>query len=192
MRNSILITIFSLLFISNACSQTTSKTSTSSSTSYSISIDTDDDTEYGNTSVSIKRTDAILKLNASFNKERTNKVRDFLLNRLQKDYMKVTGSTHLWTKNSNGEEVFECKLTRGSVRLFVDKEAVSNSFYTKIDKLSTDLKDFISGSDSEKEAQKDSERAQKDMERAKEDLKRAQKDLERAKRDLERAKEKTK
>jgi hypothetical protein len=154
-------------------------------------MDTDDDSEYGNTSVSIKRTDAILKLNASFNKERTNKVRDFLLNRLQKDNLKVTGSTHSWTKNSNGEEVFECKLTRGSARLYVDKEAVSNSFYVKMDKLSTDLKDFISGSDSKKEARKNSEHAQKSVDRAKESLKRAQRDLERAKQDLERAKDKS-
>ncbi|MBX2827571.1 MAG: hypothetical protein KTR22_05380 [Flavobacteriaceae bacterium] len=155
---------------------------TSTGVSYSISINGDDDgTKYSNTSVSIKKTDDIYKLTASFNKNRTQEVREALLENLGKKGLTIKGSSYTWIKNKNGDEVFECKLTKGRLRIFLDRNAVSTSAYEEMVTMGVDLKDLIAGSDSEEEAKKDLERAEKDLERAKRDLERAEKELKKAK-----------
>ncbi|SHG77632.1 hypothetical protein [Winogradskyella jejuensis] len=152
----------------------------SSGTSYSISIENDDD-ETHNSSVSISESDDNYKFRASYHKSKNEGVKQILLNKLGKDGLKVNGNTYLWSQSESGDEVFECKLTNGKVRIYLDLEFASDKFLTKLKNMGQDLKYYISGSSKEEEQAKKVERAKRDMERAQRDLERAQRDLERSK-----------
>lgn len=164
--------------------KTHSTSSTSSSTSYSIDFDYDSDKE-SNSSVSIKRNENVYKLSARFGKHRTDEIRKIILKELGREGLKVTGKTYRWVKHNQGEEVFECKLSEGRLRLFVDKEYAPERMVEAMSGFGTILKDKISRTDSKKQAEDDIKRAQ-------EDLKRAQRDLDKAKSQLARVKKQTK
>ncbi len=162
------------------------KTTSSSSTSYSISIDNDDDQEH-NSSVSISVSDDHYKFRASYHDSKNEGVKAILLDQLGKSKLTKNGNTYLWSDNQNGNKVFECKLTKGHLRMYVDIEAASKGFIEKINKLGNDLKYFISGTDPKKEKIKASEKAKREMERAERELERAKRELERAEREAKRA-----
>jgi len=186
MRNSI-VTITVLLFsILIASAQTppitptppnTTHTSTSTSSSYSITFDTDDDSS--NSSISIKDNDDVYRFRASFNKNKTSSIRKMLLDKFGKKNLRISDKTYYWSRNKNGEEVFECKLSNGRLRIFVDKEYASGKFYKMIGEFGDEIKDKISGSNSKKDKEI---RAERELERAQRDLDRAKRDLARAKR----------
>ena len=178
--------VLALFIVGITYAQTTPKPpkTPSTGTSYSISFDYDDD-KGSNRSVSIKKSENVYKLNARFGKHRTDEIKKMLVKELGKKTMKTSGRTYSWVKYNQGEEVFECKLSQGRLRLFVDKEYAPEKMIEEVVVFGDILKDAISGSDSK-------EQAEEDIRRAKEDIKRAQKDLERAKRQLERVKRKTK
>nr|WP_321232995.1 hypothetical protein [uncultured Psychroserpens sp.] len=159
----------------------TPKTTTTKGTSYSISIDNDDDVA-SNSSVSISISDDSYKFRASYHKSKNDGVKSILLKTLGKSNLNINGNTYLWSDNQNGDEVFECKLTKGHLRMYLDTEVASKGFLDKINTLGNDLKYYISGTDRKKEEAKKAERAQRDLERAQRDLERAKRDLERAKR----------
>ncbi|MCD2258166.1 hypothetical protein [Psychroserpens luteolus] len=163
------------------------QTNTTSGTSYSISIDNDDD-ETSNSSISIKTTDEYYKFRASFHKSKNERVKSMIIKNLGNNNLKVEGNTYLWTDSKNGDEVFECKLTKGHLRMSLDSEVASQGFTQKITELGRELKYFISGTDRKKEELKKAERAKRDLERAQRDLERAKRDLERTERDAKRAK----
>jgi len=193
MKTLFLAFIATLSFSANVMAQSTPKTpeppqtTSTSSSSYSMSIDSDDDVS-SNSSVSVTISEETYKFRASFHKSKTEALKKIILERLGNENLKINGNTYLWSLNKNNDETFECKLTKGHLRIFMDKEVVSNGFYKKIEALGDELKYAISGRDSKTIAVQDAKRAQRDLERAKRDLERAQRDLERAKRDVERAK----
>ncbi len=157
----------------------------SSSTSYSIEIDTDDDQH--NSSVSISVSDDSYKFKASYHKSKNEGVKAMLLDKLGKSNLTVNGNTYLWVDSQSGEEVFECKLTNGHLRMFVDIEAASKSFMDKINALGNKLKYYISGSDAKKEEAKTAERAKRELDRAEREVARAKRELARAEREAKRA-----
>jgi len=178
---TIAISLFSLIHTFGQTPPTppSTHTTTSSSSSYSFTYDTDE--KDSNSSISIKNNNDVYRFKASFNKSKTSSIKKMLLNHLGKKGLKITGKTYVWIKNNDGEEIFECKLTNGRLRVFVDKEYVSDKFYKEIEELGATLKDEISGHDSKAEAK---ERAEKALARAKKELERAKRDLERAKRSV--------
>lgn len=180
-----LVIIYAFLSVITLQAQTTPEPptppKTTSGTSYSISIDNDDD-ETSNSSVSISISDDAYKFRASFHKSKTEGVKSMLVNQLGKTNLKVNGNTYIWSDSKNGDDVFESKLTRGHLRMYLDTEVSSKEFLEKINTLGNDLKYYISGTDPKKEKAKKAERAQRDLERAQRDLERAKRDLERAKR----------
>ncbi len=111
-----------------------------------------------------------------------------LIDKFGRSDLKINGNDYSWTKQVDGHNVLECKLTKGHLRLVINKDYASASFREMISDFGIYLKDYISGSNSKDEAKKDTERASKDLERAKKELKRAEENLERSKRNLERAK----
>ncbi|EDP70937.1 hypothetical protein FBALC1_00597 [Flavobacteriales bacterium ALC-1] len=161
-------------------------TSASSSTSYSIEIDTDDDQH--NSSVSISISDDSYKFRASYHKSKNEGVKAILLNKLGKENLNINGNTYLWSDSQNGDEVFECKLTKGHLRMYVDTEVASKGFIEKINKLGNDLKYFISGTDAKKEGERAAAKAKREIEKAERELARAKRELERAEREAKRAK----
>ncbi|WP_400075918.1 hypothetical protein [Winogradskyella sp. R77965] len=162
------------------------KTKTTSGTSYSISIDNDDDVK-SNSSVSISISNDSYKFRASYHKSKNDAVKAMLIDKLGKGNLTINGNTYLWSDSQSGDEVFECKLTKGHLRMYVDTEVASKGFTEKINKLGNDLKYFISGTDPKKEEAKKAERAKRDIERAERELERAKRELERAEHEAKRA-----
>ncbi|WP_299121063.1 hypothetical protein [uncultured Winogradskyella sp.] len=160
---------------------------TEKGTSYSISIDNDDDVT-NNSSVSISISDDSYKFRASYHKSKNESVKAILLEKLGKANLKINGNTYLWSDNQSGDEVFECKLTKGHLRMYVDTEVASKGFVEKINKLGNELKYFISGTDPKKEEAKKAERAKRDLERAERELAKAKRELAKAEREAKRAK----
>ena len=183
MEKVILIISVAVLCTMNVVAQTTptppEPPQTQKSTTYSVSTFGDDD--FSDTSVSIKKTDATYKLRASFDRNRTKGVRDLLMDRLGKNDVVVNGSTYTWSRKKSGERVFECKLSKGLLRMTIDKGFVSNVMYEELETIGLELKDYISGTDHKEQAKKDLERAERDLERAKRDLDRAKRDIARRK-----------
>ncbi|WP_299883851.1 hypothetical protein [uncultured Lacinutrix sp.] len=155
--------------------------STSTGVSYSISVDNDDN-RTSNSSVSVSITEDTYKFRASFHKTKNKGVKTMLFKALGEKNLSVNGNTYLWTNNQNSDEIFECKLTNGRLRMHVDLNYASKEFSKKINALGNDLKYYISGRDRKKEEAKKTERAMRDLERAEKELERAKRDLERAKR----------
>jgi len=159
---------------------------TTTGTSYSISIDNDDD-QTSNSSVSISISDDSYKFRASYHKSKNESVKAILLNELGKGNLSVKGNTYLWTNSKNSNEIFECKLTKGHLRMFLDTEIASKAFTEKINRLGNELKYLISGTSAEKETEKAEARAQRELERAERELARAKREAERAAREAKRA-----
>ena len=125
-----------------------------------------------NISVSTSNSEYSYKFRARFGKSKTAKVKRVLLERLGKTKLKVSGSKYEWIIIKNDDEVFECKLTIGGVRIFVNKEEVSNYFSNEIKDLGKELRIVIAGNESKKHQQRALERAQQELERAKINLER--------------------
>ncbi|BAO75650.1 hypothetical protein WPG_1420 [Winogradskyella sp. PG-2] len=164
----------------------TPKTKTTSGTSYSISIENDDD-ESSNSSVSISISDDSYKFRASYHKSKNNGVKAILIEKLGKGNLTVKGNTYLWSDSQSGDEIFECKLTKGHLRMYVDTEFASKGFIEKINNLGQDLKYYISGTDPQKEEERAAAKAKREIERAERDLARAKRELARAEREAKRA-----
>jgi len=161
--------------------------STSSSTS-SHSLEFDTDNKRHNSSVSISVSDNSYKFRASYHKTKNEGVKAMLLDQLGKGNLTISGSTYLWSESQGGDTIFECKLTKGRLRMYVDTEVESSGFVEKINTLGNDLKYFISGTDAKKEEAKKAERAKQELERAERELERAKRELESAEREANRAK----
>jgi len=147
-----------------------------SATSYSMSV-SDSDNAKENMSVSTSNSDDSYKFRARFSKLKTAKVKAVLLDRLGKTSLKAKGGKYEWIKIKNGDEVFECKLTNGRVRIFVNKEEVSSPFLKEIEALGKELRIVIAGEQSKKHKERELERAQRDLVRAKQNLERAKRKL---------------
>ncbi len=182
-----LILAFTLIFSFGILAQSTPrvpetpKTTSKNSISYSVHIDDDDDVSK-NSSISVKKSDNSYKFRASFHNSKTEKLKKLIIDRLGKENLKIIGNSYTWYKNGTEDEIFECTLSKGHIRIYLSKDDVSTGFYRKIDALGEELKYAISGSNSKTHKKRDSERAQRDIERAQRDVERAQRDLERAQR----------
>lgn len=186
-----LVFLFSLTVV-NAQSNppkppTVSSVSATSGTSYSISIENDDDKAH-NSSVSISESDDTYKFRASYHKSKNDGVKQILLDKLGEKGLQIKGNTYLWSETESGDDIFECKLTSGKLRIYLDRQFASDKFLNKLKNIGQDLKYYISGSSKDKEQAKKVERAKRDMERAQRDLERAQRELERSQRAAERVK----
>jgi len=186
MKRLFLPTVIALFLTTSFFAQTptppeTPKTSTSSktkSTSYSITFDTYDKEE--NSTVSIKRTDNVYKFNAKFHESKTGSIKKMLIDKLGKSNLIITDDTFRWIKTENGDKIYDCKLTDNTLKIYVDKEYANVKIVDMMDAFGADLKDAISGTDSDDEEKKNIGRALKDAERT---LAKAKREVERLKRE---------
>jgi hypothetical protein len=161
------------------------KTSSSSSTSHSVSVDIDNDQEH-NSSVSISVSDDSYKFRASYHDSKNEGVKALVLHQLGKENLTIKGHTYLWTDSQSGDAIFECKLSKGHLRMYADTEVVSKGFMKEINKLGNDLKYFISSTDAKKEEAKGTSSAKLELERAEKELARAKNELAKAEREAKR------
>lgn len=164
----------------------TPPTPNSTSSSYSISVDHNDD-KVTNSSVSISKTNDFYKFRARFHESLNENVKTLILKSLGKTNLDVKGNTYLWRTNENGNEVFECKLSKGQLRMSLDKELAYNELHEKIQALGLELKYFISGTSKDDEDAKTTARARRDLEKAERELEQAKRELARAEREAKQA-----
>lgn len=158
--------------------------STSEVKSYSIRISDDSDGEDENTSVTITQSDDVYKFRASFSDKKNDELKTVLIERLGNTYLINKGDKYEWKKRTDdGDESFECKLTDGKLKIFVDKNAEEDLFFVKVMEIGEELNQIISGDHGER----DMEQIQRDLSRAKEDIKRAEQEIQHAQREVERA-----
>ncbi len=124
-----------------------------------------------NSSISVSKTDEDYRIKARFNKSRYDAVKYLLVNQLGKEGLTIKRNTYTWSHGSND---FTCKLTSTSLRLYMDYESNSDTFTKHVERIGSQLKYAVSGSDPE------------------EDIKKAEEDVARAKRELEEAKKRLK
>ena len=161
------------------------KTPTTSTKSYSVSVENDDNVKQ-NSSVSVSVSDESYKFRARFHGSKTEGLKARLLEGLGKKNLTIKGSTYLWTDAKQGDDLFECKLTNGQLRIYLDTEMASKDFTNDIKKLGDELKHYISGS-SAKDATKELEKAERELERAERELARAKREAKRAVKEAKRA-----
>jgi hypothetical protein len=153
--------------------------SSSSAASYSVEIDTDDNQEH-NSSVSISISDDSYKFRARYDKSKNEGVKAMLLEQLGKRNLTENGNTSLWRDDQNGNTIFEYKLTKGHLRMYIDTDLVSHGYSEKINNLGNDLRYFISGDDPNKKEAKAASSAKRELELAEKELARAKRELARA------------
>lgn len=155
---------------------------TTTGTSYSISVDNDTD-EKSNSSVSIKNTNDYYKFRASFHADKNSLLQETLVKELGREHLKINGNTYTWITEQDGDEIFECKLTKGHLRIYLDRNAASSKFFNAIKELGEDLKAQISG----KASNYSEAKVKRELEKAERELARAQRELKRAEREAKRA-----
>jgi len=154
---------------------------TTSSKSYSVTVENDDNQSH-NSSISVSVSEDTYKFRASYHKSKNEGVKTILLDHLGKDQLKINGNTYLWTDNN--DDVFECKLTKGHLKIYVDTEVASKDFTAKIKTMGDQLKQYISGSNDKArslaEAKRRLERAERELVKAKREAERAAKEAKHA------------
>ncbi|MEO1033567.1 MAG: hypothetical protein AAFX55_19425 [Bacteroidota bacterium] len=164
----------------------TSNSKTISRTSQSVSVENDDN-EIHNSSVSVSVSDDEYKFRARYHQSKNEGVKTILIEALGKDNLSVKGNTYLWSESKNGNDIFECKLTKGHLRMYLDTDLASKGYTEKINALGKDLKHFISGTDAKKESERAVAKAKRELERAERELERAKREAEQAARAAKRA-----
>ena len=115
------------------------------STSKSYSAVEKDTKDKHNSSVSISISDEDYKFKARYHQSKNEGVKAILIEELGKSNLKVNGNTYLWANGDYGNDVFECKLTKGQLKIYLDTNVASESFFNKIKTLGDELKYYISG-----------------------------------------------
>jgi len=157
-------------------SVTTSSTSTSST-----SINSDSHDSSHSSSISISHSNDSYKFKARYHSSKNNGVKEMLISELGRKNLKIKGNTLTWLQSKNGEEFFECKLSKGRLYIDLDTNNASTSFSEKIKTLGLDLKYYISNSNKEEDQSRKLHEAEKNLEHAKKNLEKAKRDLERSK-----------
>ncbi|WP_299523491.1 hypothetical protein [Winogradskyella sp.] len=122
---------------------------TTSSKSYSVTVENDNNEKH-NISVSISVSDDKYKFRARYHQSKYEGAKAILLDQLGKSNLKINGNTYLWI-NKGDDDIFECKLTKKHLRIYLDTEAVSQAYIDKIKALGNELKAYISNHKSKDE-----------------------------------------
>lgn len=126
-------------------------------------------------SISVNNDNLSYKFRARFSKKMSSKIQTFLLKELgNKNYTKLK-TTSLWKIEKNDETAFSCKLSKGTLKIYLDKEAFSEKFQQQILTMGDKLKYLISGRDPKEMKKRELEKARKRLERAEKDYERAKK-----------------
>ncbi|WP_111683121.1 hypothetical protein [Winogradskyella tangerina] len=185
-KHNLYLSLFAIVFTAlSVAAQTTPEPptppetpKTSSSKSYSVSVENDDN-ERQNSSVSVSVSDDSYKFRARFHNSKTEGLKNMIMESLSDQNLTVKGSTYLWTDAKSGDDIFECKLSKGQLRIYLDTEVASKDFTEDIKLLGEELKYYISGS-SAKVATRELEKAERELGKAERELARAKREAKRA------------
>ncbi len=161
---------------------TTPQVSLTTSNSSNISnLITKNSNSSHSSSVSVSHSNDFYRFKARYHKSKNPGIKDILISELGRKNLKINNHTFIWSEKKNGENNFECKLSKGRLYMYLNIENVSTSFYEKIKTLGLDLKYYISNSNKEEDQSRKLQEAEKNLEHAKKNLEKAKRDLERSK-----------
>lgn len=126
-------------------------------------------------SISVKNDNLSYRFRASFKKKISAKLQAYLTKELGNKNLKKTTSSSLWKIEKNDDTAFSCKLNKGSLKIYMDKEAFSDTFQKHIIEIGDQLKYMISGRDPMEVKKRNLERARRRLKQAEKALKRAEK-----------------
>ena len=126
-------------------------------------------------SISVKNDNLSYRFRASFSKKLSSKIRTYLIKELGSKNLQNSKATSIWKIDKNDETAFSCKLNKGSLKIYLDKEAFSEKFQQQILVMGNELKYMISGRDPKEMKKRELEKARKRLERAEKDYERAKK-----------------
>lgn len=178
--------------------QQTTSTTTASSSSVSISVDGGnvDYQQKGRTYFSISDSDDNYKVRSEFHKDKTAKIRSYLLEELGNEYLTTSGNKYNWKRAYAGDMGYEVKLNSGTLKIYLDKELLSNGMIKKFKTITQNIKDYTSGKSSEERTAEKLKREEEKMGREAERLERQAeqklREAERLKREAERLKREAK
>lgn len=101
-------------------------------------------TTSSSTSVSISNSDFTYSIRASFDDNKTEKVRKILIDNLEKDYLSNKGDTYTWKKLEDGEAAYSFILSEGKLKGTVNKELNSNNAIDKFVALGEKISEALS------------------------------------------------
>lgn len=97
------------------------------------------------TSISIQNSDYTYTIRATFDENKTEKIRKLLMDNLEKDHFSSKGDSYIWKRMEDGETAYSFILVEGKLKGVVNKEMNSNStvdrFVALGDKVSEALSD---------------------------------------------------
>ncbi len=168
----LLLSIF--LGILTGHGQETISTTTASTSSVSISVDGSNVNyeQKGRTYFSISDSDDSYKVRSEFHKDKTAKIRSYLLEELGNDYLATSGNKYNWKRSYSGDTGYEVKLDVGTLKIYLDKELLSNRTTKKFKTITQNIKDYTSGKSSKERTAEKEKRAQEKKEREVERLER--------------------
>lgn len=127
-----------------------------------------------NSSVSVSHSNDSYRFKARYHKSKNPGIKDLLISELGRKNLKINGNTLTWSETENGENNFECKLSKGRLYMYLNTENISKSHLEKIKNLGEDLKYYISGSSKSEDKTKRINDAKRKLEEAKQELEAAQ------------------
>ena len=184
---TIIFLIATVLIVGNSIAQTSVHVDENSST---VTYSSSDNGE--NSSISVKESNSVYKLRASYDAKYHDNIFKLLYKELGEANQR-NGDRFNWEKSKGNETIYECDLAEGNIRLYLDKDQLSNKEFEKLKDLAEKITDKIGGGsysynshgvkiEIEKSEEKSLEKAEKELELAKKELERALKEVEKAKR----------
>jgi len=158
-----------IFILSSTAQVTPTPPNTNSHTSVTTSV---------SNSTSVSDSDDTYKFISRFHSSKKIQIQELLSAQLKEFGLKISGTKYVWSEERNGSLVFECELTNRKLKMFLDKNEVSNSFYKKINAVGVALQKMITNHRNTNykysalnDAKENVRRASRALERAKERLK---------------------
>ena len=169
-----------LLYTASACAQDFPKTPATSSNN---DIHTEVTSTVSN-STSVSNSDNIYKFTSKFHLSKRKGILDILEDELNALEIQKKGNQYLWSKEQYGKTIFECKLSKNTLKIFLDKDESTYQFNKRVKNLGDELRIYISAHKSFSYATSSNSvgDAQVRVDKAKEELKRSLRNLENIKR----------
>ncbi len=198
MRIIIYLVLSIILGILTGHSQETTTTTTASTSSVSISVDGGnvDYEQKGRTYFSISDSDDSYKVRSEFHESKTDKIRSYLLEELGDEYLNTMGNKYKWKRSYAGDTGYEVKLSNGALKIYLDKELLSNGMVKKFKTITRNIKDYTSGRSSEErtaaQQKREDEKIKREAERLERQADQKMREAERLQREAERLKREAK
>lgn len=96
------------------------------------------------TSISIDNSDVTYSIRASFDDNKTDRIKKLLLDNLEKEHLTVKGDSYVWKRIEDDDIAYSFTLSEGRLRAFVNKELNSRSSVERFEALGDKISEALS------------------------------------------------